>query len=400
MKHKNVGIHYPTLGMVLCILPLVVGTWGCASGNTSQGAGTDVQPQEYVQFDLVFGHDTRQPDYGYDPGQPDYGYDPGQPDYGYDPGQPDYGYDPGQPDYGYDPGQPDYGYDPGQPDYGYDPGQPDYGYDPGKPDTSGGHLDCKGFYKCLDACPQDGQGHIDPSCYNNCQNSLSPQGKSTNDALTQCLSNNGCYSYTGDAFSKCLNDHCLDQYFHCFSGNQYQTCIALDECMVSCPKDDPSTTNKDENADCRADCFENATYDTNWDWEHLRQCITAGCPPDSSGSIDPACMNQQITDPSKCYNQAEKCLKHGYSTCKQVWDCINNCSANNPTCARNCYDNGTYTAQYLYSDVISCAFDNCKSACSSNDDTTCNSCLNQQINLGGACYSKSNACQYDTASRG
>ena len=349
-----------------------------------------------MPFDLVLISDS-----GTDHGIPfvDTGnefYDPGQADPGVsDPGH----YDPGQQDPGNnDPGH----YDPGQTDPGpHDPGLRDPGpFDPGQPDTNGGLLDCKGLYQCLSGCPKDSNGYITQSCRDECNAKTSAQGHQVNDALLKCLSDNSCNTLTGDAFSKCLEDHCQDEYFRCFSGDLYQTCRDLNSCLVSCPKDDPSTPDKDENARCRGDCYENASYTANWDWEYLRRCIVAACPGDANGNIDPACLNQQITDPSKCYNQADKCWPHGTTKCKDFWTCLNNCSNGDSACIKQCYDDATYTAQYLYGDMLDCALTNCKSECNSNDDTACNNCLNTQINSGGACYSKNQACQNDTATRG
>jgi hypothetical protein len=173
----------------------------------------------------------------------------------------------------------------------------------------------------------------------------------------------------------------------------------LNSCLTSCPKDDPATPDKDEHAECRGDCYTDASYTANWDWEHLRQCVVDACPAGSDGNIDPTCLNQQITDPAKCYNQADKCWPHGTYTCASVWKCVNDCPANDSTCVVDCYHDGTYTAQYLYSEVIECIFSKCDSQCNSNDDQACNDCLNAQLNQGGACKTQYDACQNDTAVR-
>ena len=345
----------------------------------------------------MFTHDSGRDSgsHPYDPGH----YDPGSTDPGtYDPGIPDPGYDPG-----YDPGMTDPGhYDPGTTDPGqYDPGVSDPGYDPGATDPGSDivdHLDCKGLYDCLSDCPHDAGGYPTQACRDECNQKTSSEGHQVDDALTKCLTDNVCNIYSGDAFSKCLDQYCLDEYYHCFSGDTYPTCMDLNECLVSCPKDDPATTTVDENSVCRGDCYTNASYTANWDWEYLRQCIVDVCAAGADGNIDSACLSQQLA--GGCYNKAVKCFRHGSSTCDNIWTCINACPNNDSACVRTCYDNGTYTGQYLYSAMISCVFDKCKAECDSNDDTACNSCLNQQIQLGGACYGQYTDCKNDLASRG
>jgi len=232
---------------------------------------------------------------------------------------------------------------------------------------------CQEFYECAGEC-LDG----DNDCVMTCYYQMSPEGQQEQQALENCLDVNGCFGLPDDEFTQCLDDHCLDPYLHCFSSNEYLTCLDLNECLGACADGDGA---------CTSECFNAATYEANWAHEHLHDCLVAACgevPPDTEPDPYQAwldCANSAVTH--TCVDEAEECLPSGIAPCGTVWDCAYACATSE--CVQNCYDSGTLTARGLYDDLVDCLELVCPEFLVTCIDTA----------LTDGCAADRNACQGD-----
>ncbi|MEW6408324.1 MAG: hypothetical protein AB1465_06585 [Patescibacteria group bacterium] len=219
---------------------------------------------------------------------------------------------------------------------------------------------CKDFYSCYGNCTQN-----DQICVDNCYSKATPAGQQEIKDLVNCLQTNSCSDKSSDEdFIKCLEDFCLDQYFKCFSGDEYQTCKDLVFCLWSCPENDNN---------CISDCFTSSSYQANWDYQYYRTCIFNLCTDNDFECINNALYNN-------CKDKSEVCIPAGPLSCSEVIECTSQCSDNE--CFSNNFYYGTFTAQKLFNDLLYCL----DKACPDGD----NACLNNAAQ--SSCKSQYDAC--------
>ncbi len=262
-------------------------------------------------------------------------------------------------------------------------------------DCSAQKMDCKGYAKCWGDCNSNHSG--DASCVTNCQNQSTTQAVQNFSDFQGCLSQNCKNASTNDELNKCLEAHCLDQYFKCFSGTKYQKCTDLVNCLNNCPKDDPSTPKVNEQQQCLGNCWSDSTYDTEWDLQHLIDCANGLCKNECQDPKSDACnqcFNNAFFD-QQCIQYTKKCFPNGNNTCGQTLDCLGTCQQGDKQCVQNCLNKGTLEAQKQFSDWQQCAVNACKSQCADTSSQQCNDCWNQVLGNGGSCHDKYQACAED-----
>lgn len=221
---------------------------------------------------------------------------------------------------------------------------------------------CPYFFDCIQDCPQGAAGQ---ACQQACLGELCPEDQQEFQAFYNCVYTNGCLQKTtNEEWAACLEQFCLDPYFKCFSGDKYQTCLDLNNCLDSCPDDDPNTPEVKENQVCWQDCFVNATYQANVDFQAMYDCLYVACPicktaKQGTPEMDQCnkCANQAFGVNGQCKNQYQKCAPHGTKTCSEVWTCLLSCQ--DKACAQGCYASGTFTAQDLAMTWVDCALTKC-----------------------------------------
>ena len=264
---------------------------------------------------------------------------------------------------------------------------------------------CVDLFDCTTACPDDDLSTPDVDeaqvCVNNCWENSTYNAQWDRQHLSDCI-NDQCTSecdgnnanYTPANCNKCIDDNCQDQYFKCFSGDTYQTCVDLVDCLNGCPDDDPNTPDIDESKTCIGDCWENSTYDTEWDLQHLLDCANNQCTSECSNPDSDTCKScfSDALYSSSCTSYANKCFTHGTATCGQIMDCMNGCTTGDQACMNDCYDNGSLAAQKQYSDWQQCGLDACPTECADPNSDACNTCWQAAVNSGGSCNYLVQAC--------
>jgi len=181
-----------------------------------------------------------------------------------------------------------------------------------------------------------------------------------------------------------VDAHCLDQYFKCFSGDTYATCLDLNSCLNTCPDDNPATPNTDEAQLCVNDCFSGASYAANMDWDHMLKCAYGKCvtecdktQADYDKNVCNKCVNGALFD-AECMPYTKNCFPNGDETCGQILNCINGCAQGDSACPRECFSKGTFEDQDQFGEWQQCALDACKTECDDTaadyDVNTCNTC--------------------------
>jgi hypothetical protein len=267
-------------------------------------------------------------------------------------------------------------------------------FDQGQKDTTPTLLDCKGYYFCQSECPQGTAGQ---DCVNECESNTSQTGIDNWGEFLTCLQNN-CAGITDDTeFSKCLEENCLDSYFKCFSGDQYPTCFDLTACTGACSQveDNPATKDVDEHQECVNDCFSNASYDANWDFEKWRQCIIKECPclveqenPDAACNT---CYQTAMT--GTCAAQTAKCFKSGTKKCGETFTCLMACQ--DDACVQACYDNASLNGQIKVGNLIDCMFNACPVCEDANKQEECQTCLDATLQDAAKCKTQYDTCVND-----
>ena len=240
---------------------------------------------------------------------------------------------------------------------------------------------CKWFYEvCAAQCP-------DPPtvlCLSNCFSQLSEDGKAQQTALEDCLSSNSCLALTGQAFEDCLEAHCLDQYFKCFAGDKYYTCVDLLRCLRDCP---------DGDTQCPQGCFDGASYLANWDWEKRIQCLWAQCPICKTASTKAeeeqcsSCANTAAF--GACAVEFQRCEPAGNKRCGELWDCVQAC--NDDPCAYGCLDAATFVGKAKHQAVYACI----DAQCPGLVGQAWLDCANNTINGSGPCVPALQTCLND-----
>jgi hypothetical protein len=217
---------------------------------------------------------------------------------------------------------------------------------------------CPYFGECIQDCPAGAAGQ---ACQQDCLAQLCPQDQQDFQAFYNCLSTNGCLQKTtNEEYGACIDQFCLDPYFKCYSGELYAGCADLMTCLNSCPDDDPNTTDVNEMQVCAGDCFSNATYQANSDYQAMFDCIDTNCTTcgtDWQGTTCQNCINTVLTSGGACNANYVKCAPHGDKTCSEVWTCLLACQ--DQACAQGCYASGTLTGQDLAGKWVDCALAQC-----------------------------------------
>jgi len=277
-------------------------------------------------------------------------------------------------------------------------GDPGTGSDTGPdiPDVPPVDTTCQDFYDCAGNCTAG-----DTNCFDACFLQASPEGQQEQLALENCLLANNCFGLPDGAFNDCLDAYCLDPYFDCFSGDGLATCLDLNGCLNDCP---------DEDSACSTDCFSTATYEANWDHQHLHDCLIDTCgeiPADTQPVEYQAwleCANLAIY--TNCASLGVNCVGGGdqYDTCADLIDCLLGCPDDDPgtpevdegqECVNGCFDGGSFLANSDYEIRRQCLLGQC-AVCeienpTPDEDQQCIDCLNTAAN--GLCKAEAQACQ-------
>jgi len=290
---------------------------------------------------------------------------------------------------------------------------PDEGQDPGvvgdtvKPDTQPDQnpvdtnppLDegsCKAYYQCVGACPPQPQGQ---ACIQECQNKLSPQGMQDVQNLQNCLQQNKCFDKpTDQEFNQCLEDFCIEPYFHCFSGTLYQSCSALIDCLTACPEDNPNTPDVNEKNECIGNCWSEATFDAQMDLQNLINCANKNCEAQCATPDSPACnscWNQVLGPGGVCESYNDKCTVYGPEGCYYLLTCLNGCDKGDQQCQQACVNQTSKNGLKLYNDIFDCITQACPICESNPDDPQCDTCFKQAQQPGAACYGVLQTCLND-----
>jgi|GEM_PF-1719036 len=270
----------------------------------------------------------------------------------------------------------------------YDEGVSD---DPGLPPVD---ETCKEYYMCLGNCPQG-----DQACYQECNAVLSPVGAQRSNALMQCLQQHGCLSTpTDEEFAECLEEYCISEYFMCFQGDTYRSCYDLIGCIISCPEDNPNTTNVDERMECVGNCWSEATYDAQMDLQNLINCAQKECASQCEDIESPQCdqcWNQVLGPGGACESYYDKCTVYGPEGCYYLLTCLNNCPAGDTVCQQACVEQTSKQGIALYNAIYDCIMQACPICQTQPDSPECDTCFSQVQQPGGACRDALEACLSD-----
>jgi hypothetical protein len=262
---------------------------------------------------------------------------------------------------------------------------------------------CKALYACSGDCNQDATGD---ACRQECQAKLSAKGLADFQAFNTCLQQNCASATTNEEYYACIDTKCINQYYGCFWGCQYDGCPALVGCLNGCP-DDVVATPENEQQVCVGNCWGGGTSQAQIDLQNVITCANNACVAECPDNPTPAqttacntCFNNAL-DGGACVTQWDKCVAYGTDKCGAMLTCAFAC-ADGP-CTQACLSNGTKTAGTLWNAMIGCANDACVAECPENgtpeQNTACNTCFNAAINQGGACADKTLACQNDAAAQ-
>lgn len=255
---------------------------------------------------------------------------------------------------------------------------------------------CKAFYFCVGDCPPLPQGQ---ACVQECQSKLSPQGMQDVQNLQNCLQQYGCFDKpTDEEFSQCLEDYCIEPYFKCFSGNLYQDCAALIDCIVACPDDNPNTPNVNEQQECVSNCWTEATFEAQMDLENVIKCARKECAQQCTDPNSPACdqcWNQVMGPGGACEALWDKCVVYGTQGCYYLLTCLNSCPEGDQQCIQGCVDNTSKNGLALYNAIYDCIMQACPICQTDPTSPQCDTCFTQVQQQGGACYNALQTCLND-----
>ncbi len=255
---------------------------------------------------------------------------------------------------------------------------------------------CKAYYYCIDACPEPPLGQ---ACVQECQSKLSPQGMQDLQNLQNCLQQYGCAAArTDEDFAKCLEENCIEPYFRCFSGNLYQSCSALIDCLISCPEDDPSTPPVDEERECIGNCWSEATFEAQMDLQNLITCANKQCEAQCAEPESPACntcWNQVLGPGGPCESYNDKCMEYGPEGCYYLVTCLNACPEEDQQCEQNCVNNTSKNGLALFNAIFDCIMQACPVCQTQPDSPQCDTCFSQVQQQGGACFEALQTCLDD-----
>jgi hypothetical protein len=250
---------------------------------------------------------------------------------------------------------------------------------------------CKRFYQCVDNCAPD-----DETCLAQCQSVLSFTGSQRKDALEACIKQNAC-DIAPDEFA-CIEEHCIEQYFMCFQGYTYTTCVELLSCMDLCPEDNPSTPDIDEKEECEHSCSLEATFGAQMDLFQLIQCVFTQCGArcnDPGSSLCEQCWEEMTTLGGKCEAQNDKCVQYGDKGCNYLLTCLDQCNGDEQ-CENACFDQTSKQGLLLYKALDECILQACPICESMPDSEACDDCYTAVQEPDGACYSQLQACIANT----
>ena len=255
---------------------------------------------------------------------------------------------------------------------------------------------CNTVSSCFALCAKG-----DGACQDNCVAGLCTPDQGRFLTFNTCMGDNGCIGLEGAALSTCLDDYCRDQYFSCYSGDKYPTCIDLRACLTGCPDDDPLTS-VDENLVCLHACLMGATKTANWDFKYMNDCIDGECPICSTATTQAeddqcsACYNVAIF--KSCGIEAQKCVEFGtsYPDCIALTDCLDACAKGDTACLQACIDGATFQAAKDYELKFDCVDANCPDCAVATptqaQTDACNTCWEAKV-VNGTCQAWYQACK-------
>jgi hypothetical protein len=260
---------------------------------------------------------------------------------------------------------------------------------------------CKSYYLCANACPKDILGVI---CVSQCKSNLSAAGNEDYQELNTCISQYCSTAQTDEELNACVDSKCKNQYFGCFWGCSYLTCVDLVLSINDCPEDNPETADKDERQECINGCWDNSTTQAQINLNDSLNCNNAQCQICSKSSPTPAekqqcntCWSNATYD--SCGSFWDKCLPSGSKKCSEISSCTASCK--DSKCVQQCIQSGTKTAQNLWDTMINCGKDNCpicqKENPTQEESKQCNDCFNDTLIKTGACYTHAVNCLNDKA---
>ena len=253
-------------------------------------------------------------------------------------------------------------------------------------------LDCKGYAECVSQCN-------DTSCDNTCKSKASQSALTDYTALKECVINNQCADAQGNVDPDCVLNKCYDQYVGCFNGDTYLSCFDLMACLYNC---------KENDSECVVDCYSSSVETAHKDLSSLLDCVDKVCGKtcDCNEGDETCktkchnCLSQAQGEGGKCYAPLMQCIEdepYNNKTCKDIHDCVANCTKDQPNCAYKCVYMGSKDAQKKYIDYHNCIVDNCGDVCNCQPDDTqclnkCETCLNDVLGDNGRCKALYDAC--------
>lgn len=255
---------------------------------------------------------------------------------------------------------------------------------------------CKAYFVCAGECPPLPQGQ---ACVQECQAKMSPQGMKDFQNLQNCITQNGCATKpTNKEISQCIEDYCIEPYFRCFHGNLFGSCVALVDCLVSCPADDPSTPKTDERQECLGNCWNEATFDAQMDLQNLINCANKQCKTqceDPYSEECDACWNKVLGPGGACESFNDKCMQYGSEGCYYLLTCLNGCEEGDDLCQEACVDQTSKNGLALFNAIYDCIKAACQVCKTDPKGKECETCFQSVQKQGGACYNTLQTCLDD-----
>jgi thermitase len=137
----------------------------------------------------------------------------------------------------------------------------------------------------------------------------------------------------------CTNKKCIQGYCISTIEKKNYTCKQITACVSGCGQND---------SDCQQLCMFQGTSEASTEFIAMEQCFYNNCK--NLSGID----FQKCTE-DKCYDHLVKCLEYppyGTKTCKEIFNCFDNCSDEN--CKDKCINDGTKTSKPQFQALRDC----------------------------------------------
>ena len=212
---------------------------------------------------------------------------------------------------------------------------------------------CKTFYDCINSCYND--AHASEYCYEDCQSIASHEDLVNYQNFIYCQED--WEDYRDDGGTQMLKDYCATEMKKCglISGGDSNE-EEEEDSPSSCPQGSYR---------CSGNMLQKCSQG---EWLNYEQCSSNEYCSAEEGSCEP-------------YGDDDEPSGYGTYACYEIYDCqVNQCSSSDTDCQKECFYEGTSTAQSEASSMFTCW----NSYCSNETDVSCidDYCYDETMDCG------------------